>query len=238
MDDPSPPPKPLWIRALPLALIAGLIALAWALGWFDALSFEALQRHRQELTGFVATHRALALACYFAIFLAVTLCAVPGVLWIIVIGGFLFGAGEAAALTVLAGTIGGIGLFNIAKLSVGDALRRRAGPFLVRMERGFRDDEALYLLSMRFSPFIPYCVANIAPAFLGARPWTFAWTTLIGLMPTVIMYAWIGAGLGETLETGGTPDLVSIGGRVLAPLLALSVLPLAGVALRRFGARA
>ena len=70
------------------------------------------------------------------------------------------------------------------------------------MEAGFREGEVSYLLIMRLVPAVPFFVANLAPAFLGARTWTFFWTTLVGIIPGTLVFISLGAGLGEQLSRG------------------------------------
>lgn len=226
-------PHPSLARRLaPLALVGVALVVAWALGVFDHLNAEALREHRAGMVAFTRQHYALALALYFTVFFLLTVCAVPGVLWIIMIGGFLFDPLVAAPVTWAAGLTGGAALFLVARGALRPFARDRLGPILERMEKGFREDEALYLLSIRFSPFVPYVAANIAPALLGARLPTFLWTSAIGLIPSIAFYAWLGAGLGDTLSES-TPDFVSIAQQIAPPLFALSLLPLCAIAIRR-----
>lgn len=219
-------------RLAPLALVLVAAVVAWALGLFDYLNVAALGEHRAALVDFTHRHYGLALTAYFALFFALAVCAVPGVLWLIMIGGFLFGPLAATGATWAAGLLGGAGLFLIARGGLQPLARQRLGPILERMETGFRREEALYLLSIRFSPFVPYVAANIAPALLGARFKTFLWTSAVGLLPSVALYAWLGAELGVTLEQGA-PGFAAIARQVAPPLFALSLLPVCAVVLRR-----
>ncbi len=240
---PAPPlaPRPRWIRFAPAALALGAIAAAWGLGLFRLLSFEVVRENRAALTLFVADHHGLALLAFFAVYVAATALALPGALWITVAGGFLFGAPQAAAVVTVAATLGAVIVFLIARATIEGAreggLAARARPFLARMEQGFKADEAFYLLTLRLLPIVPYFIANIAPAFLGARLSVFAWTTFLGIIPGVVAYAWIGGGLGAVLDAGGAPDIAALSRAILPPLAALAALPLLAILVRRLGAR-
>ena len=101
----------------------------------------------------------------------------------------------------------------------------RASKWLERMEGGFAENSVSYLLIMRLVPAVPFFVANIAPAFLGARTVTFIWTTLVGIIPGTVVYISVGAGLGTELQSGEVPDLgVIFEWHVLGPLLGLAAL--------------
>jgi uncharacterized membrane protein YdjX (TVP38/TMEM64 family) len=115
-----------------------------------------------------------------------------------------------------------------------DALRARASPFLGRVETEFKKNPVSYLLTIRLVPIVPFFVANIAPAFVGARLSTFIWTTAIGIIPGVLAYTWIGAGLGAALDTGQAPDLGAFAQQLAPAFIALALLALAPVMYRRF----
>ena len=95
-----------------------------------------------------------------------------------------------------------------------------------------------YLLIMRLIPVVPFFAANLAPAFLGARTWTFLWTTLVGIIPGTVVYISIGAGLGEQLSRGVAPDLgVIFEWHILGPLLGLALLAALPLILKAVGFR-
>ncbi|MEL6478970.1 MAG: VTT domain-containing protein [Pseudomonadota bacterium] len=228
--------SPAWKRYLPIAVIAmGAISAAVFLG--DFLSFEALERNYETLIAWRDAHFALAVLGFMAIYVAVVAFSVPGAIWLTLIGGFLFGTVAGAAMVVFSATLGATLIFLAARSSLGQLLREKAGSWVDRMEAQFREGEISFLLILRLVPAVPFFIANLAPAFLGARLVNFVWTTFAGIIPGTIVFISIGAGLGEQLERGEAPDLgVIFEWHVLGPLLglaALSALPLIVKRLRR-----
>lgn len=216
-------------RAVPILLIAA----AALLGLFllrDALSFETLRDNRETLIGWRERNYPLAALVYVAAYVAIVAFSLPGGSVMTLTGGFLFGLAAGAAMTVIAATIGATCIFLAARAGFGDALHARlraAGGegALGRIERGLRDNEISYLLVMRLVPAIPFFVANLAPAFLGVSLRNFALTTFFGIIPGTMVFAWIGAGLGEVFARGETPDLSLVfEPMILGPLLALAAL--------------
>jgi uncharacterized membrane protein YdjX (TVP38/TMEM64 family) len=62
--------------------------------------------------------------------------------------------------------------------------------------------------------------------------------TFIGIIPLTTVFAAIGAGLGDVLAAGGTPDLsVVLSAPVLLPLIGLAALSVAPMAWRRWRGR-
>jgi uncharacterized membrane protein YdjX (TVP38/TMEM64 family) len=152
-----------------------------------------------------------------------------------VAGGLLFGAALGAALAVTAATTGAVLLFLLARGVFAATLARRAGPFLDRVRPGLHRDGFSYLLALRLIPVVPFWLGNLAPALLGMRLAPFAAATLLGIVPTTTILAAIGAGFGDILADGGTPDLSVVASPpLLLPLIALAAVSLLPVAWRRW----
>ncbi len=230
-------PTPLWRRLWPIALIVAALIAAWASGVHRYLSLETLREQQDALRSFVSANLVLSFVIYMAVYAAATLLMLPGALWITIAGGFLFGLWGGTAATVVGATLGASLLFFAAKSSVGSALRERAGPFLQKLEKGFQEDAISYMFALRFLPVVPFPVANIAPALFGAKYRDYAITTALGIIPGVIAYTWIGAGLGATFAAGGDPDLASVARNLIPAFIALGVVSLLPVAYKKLFAK-
>lgn len=224
---PAAPAAPAWRRWTPLVLVV----LGAALGWLllgDRLSFDAVRENRADLLAWRDQSWPRAAAIYALAYVAVVAFSLPGALAMTLTGGFLFGPVAGAALAAGSATIGATLIFLAARGALGPLLERRlAGNdgFLARLRAGVAANQAPVLLTMRLVPVVPFFIANLAPAFLGVRTWTYIWTTALGILPGAAVYAWTGAGLGAVFDAGGSPDLGLIfRPQVLGPLLALAAL--------------
>ena len=74
-------------------------------------------------------------------------------------------------------------LFRSARYVLGDVMRRKAGPFLQRMEAGFQENALSYLLVLRLVPAFPFWTVNLAPALLGVRLPVYVLATAVGIAP-------------------------------------------------------
>ncbi len=229
--------SPIWIKLWPVYLIAAVMIAAWQLGLFQYLSLDTLREQQEVLQGFVANNLVLALAIFIAVYAAATLFMLPGALWITIAGGFLFGLVGGSLATIVGATTGASLLFFAARTSIGSALRERAGPFMTKMEAGFNENPFSYMFALRLLPVVPFPVANIAPALLGAKYREYAITTAIGIVPGVIAYTWVGSGLGATFAAGEDPNLASVARNMLPALAALGVVSLIPVAYKKITGR-
>lgn len=233
MNETPKPKSGGWLRFLPLLVIVAGLGLAIALGLHKQLSFETLRAQRETLTAFVAAQPVAAVAIFLGVYIAFTALMIPGALWITIAGGFLFGLAGGTAATAVGATLGATLLFLVARTSLGEPLRRRAGPFLKRLEAGFQENPFSYMLTLRFLPVVPFPVANIAPAVLGAKLPDYVITTALGILPGVLAYTWIGSGLGAAFDSGEEPNIAGFAKQLLPAFFALAAVSLAPVLIKR-----
>lgn len=228
-----------WARWAPL----GVLAAAATAGFYffgDFLSLEALRENRADLLAWRDQNYVAAAATFVGVYALAVALSIPGALWMTLAGGFLFGLWPGAPMIVVAATAGAMVIFLVARGSFGAVFRSRAGPWMRRFERGFQEDAASWLLIMRLTPVVPFFVANVAPALLGARARTFFWTTLIGIAPATAVYTWVGSGLGAALEASeiaeGDVTGVILQPEILGPLIGLVALSAMPILVKRWRA--
>jgi len=221
-------------RLLPIVVLVAGVAAFFGFGLNKYVTFEALRQHRGELMAFVAGMPVKAALLYVLVYAAAIAFSLPGGVVLTLTGGFLFGNLLGTGLTVIAATIGATALFLAARTALGDVLRARAGPFLARMEQGFKDNALSYMLVLRLIPAFPFFVVNLVPAFLGVPLRAYVIGTFLGIIPGTFVFSSIGAGLGSifdsmqefTLKGALTPQ-------VLTALIGLAVLSLVPVVYKK-----
>ncbi len=217
----------------PLVLVAAIAAF-FASGLGRYLTWDAFRDNRQWLLDEIARAGAVAPLLFIAVYAAVAALSVPGGALLTLAGGFLFGTWLGGFYSLIGATIGGSIIFLIARTSFGDPLRRRAGPALRKLEAGFREDGASYLLFLRLVPLFPFWLVNLVPAFFGVSLRVFVLCSFFGMAPGSFVYSSVGAGAGALIEQGRTPDLhIIFQPRVLLPLIALAILALVPVAYKK-----
>ncbi|MGE0737295.1 MAG: TVP38/TMEM64 family protein [Alphaproteobacteria bacterium] len=237
---PAPPPaapsrRPGLLRLLPLlALLAGLGAF-FAFGGHRYLTFEQLQAHRHALVEWVARNGAGAALLFGAMYALMVAFSIPGGILATITAGFLFGIAVGTVTVVIGATLGAIVVFVAARTALGDFLRARAGPFVQRLEAGFKRDAFNYLLVLRLVPLFPFWLINLVPAFFGVKLRTFALATFLGIIPGAFVFVTVGNGLGAVLDQGGVPDYdIVFKPFVIGPIVLLALLSLLPVLYRRF----
>ncbi len=232
-------PESSWIkRFLPLGVLALAIGAVFASGLHQYLTFESLKENREALLGFVDRNPLVAPLAFVSIYAVATALSLPGGAVLTIAGGFMFGIWLGGLCVVIGATIGATAIFLIAKTALGSALRDKAGPWLSKMEAGFKENALSYLLVLRLVPLFPFWLVNLVPAFLGVALGTYVLGTFLGIIPGSLVFASVGNGLGAVFDAGETPDLgVIFKPAILGPILALSLLALVPIAYKRFAAK-
>lgn len=238
LDVQTPGLGPKLRRFAPLALIAAAIGAAFAFGLDDYLSFEALKENRAVLTRFVSDHAVLAAMLFIATYAVTTALSLPGGAVLSITGGFLFGTALGTVWVVIGATAGAVGIFLAARTALGDTLKAKAGPWLAKMEEGFKENALSYLLVLRLVPLFPFFVVNLVPAFLNVPLRTYTLGTALGIIPGTFVYVSVGAGLGSVFEAGGDFSPASVlTPEVVTALVGLSILSLVPVVYKKIKAR-
>jgi uncharacterized membrane protein YdjX (TVP38/TMEM64 family) len=223
-----------------LVLLVLLVGAGVAAGFgLDArLALDALRHHHLWLLGFVAGTPVLASFLFMAIYAASIAVSVPGCALLTVIGGYLFGWLPGTAYVLIASTLAATAVFVLARSALGNRLRTRAGPSLVRFAESFRANALSYVFVLHLVPIFPTAVVIGIPAACGVRVRTFVVSAVLGLLPGTLLFAHLGSGLGTVLG-GGLPIRFSsfMQPEIVWPLVGLAVLALLPVAWRTWRAR-
>jgi uncharacterized membrane protein YdjX (TVP38/TMEM64 family) len=226
-DAPDPKPDRPYLRYLPLALIV-MVAGISAFTLRDYLSFETLHDNRDALLAYRDSHLFAMAGMFLGFYILIVAFSLPGAAVTSVTGGFLFGLGFGTLLNVCAATIGACAIFLAARWGLGETLTRKlesSDGAIKKLKTGLRENEISVLLLLRLVPAVPFFVANLLPALVGAKFSNFVWTTAVGIIPGALVFTWIGVGLGEVFDRGDTPDLSLLWEpQIIGPILGLAVL--------------
>lgn len=231
-------------RFWPLVVLTCVIALIFGMGWNRYLSLETLQQHGATMRTYVADNYILALLILIAVFAVMTASVVPGVFFITITAGYLFGPWVGGVATAFAATVGALAVYYVGRTALGESLRRRASQdtgLLKKVCEGVDKNTFWYVLVARLVVSVPFHLINVAAGVMAAplRPYMIA--TFIGLLPAHIIYCWIGAGLNDILVDDPNPNLQSLFAEFMWPLLGVAflsmLLPLALKLVQKWRAR-
>ena len=214
-------------RLVPL----GVLVIAGVAFGSHYLTFGSLAENREWLSDLVARWGFVAALLYIAVYALLVALSVPVGAVLTIAGGYLLGTWLGGLAAVVGATLGATGIFLAARAGFG-GLAQRAGPFVGKLEAGFRADAFNYLLVLRLVPIFPFWLVNLVPALVGVKLRSYVLATLLGIIPGTFVYASLGSGLGEIVQE---PDLgIIFHASVLLPIVGLAVLALLPVAYKHW----
>ena len=197
---PVETPKSTIRRFAPVGLIVAALAIGYAMGWQRFFTLDYLAQSQTMLLDAVATHPVVSRLAFFAAYTAAVAVAFPAASILTIFAGFLFGWIQGGLIVAFGATLGACILFLAAQTAFGDSLRSRVGGAAKAMSEGFEKDAFNYLLFLRLAPIFPFFVINIVPALFKVPLKTYATATLLGILPGTFAYAFLGQGLGSSLD--------------------------------------
>ena len=214
-------------RFLPLIALGCVIILIFAMGWNRYLSLDTLRDHGQEFRDFTAANYVVSLLALMLLFAVLTASVVPGVFFVTITAGYLFGPWVGGVATSIAATAGALVVYAVTRSALGDALRRKAERDKGLMQKvcaAIDKDTFWYVLASRLAVVVPFHMINVAAGIMALRlaPYTIA--TVIGLLPAHIIYCWIGARLNALLANDPNPDFQALFSQFWAPMMGVFVL--------------
>jgi uncharacterized membrane protein YdjX (TVP38/TMEM64 family) len=219
----------------PLLLLLSLILVVAAGTWLThGIGWASLAHHQAELLSWVKADPIEAAGAYILTYVLTAALSMPHAALLTVAGGLMFGPLPTLVLTSIGSTTGAALLVLALRSILADTLRRQRRRIPETVRQGLERDGMSYLLFLRVLPLFPFWVVNLAAAVVDIPMRAFVPATLIGVLPMTYVLASIGAGLGDVLAAGHTPDLSEIFRlHVILPLVGLAVLSLLPVVLRR-----
>ena len=215
------------------ALLLACIAAFFLLDLQRFLTLEFIKASQARLSALYARQPAGVLLAYFAVYVLVAALSLPGAAILTLAGGASFGLVWGTVVVSLASTLGATLAMLAARYLVRDAVAARFGRRLDEVNKGIEKDGALYLLTLRLIPVLPFFVVNLLMGLTRIRTWTYFWVSQLGMLAGTLAYVNAGTQLArvDSLRSVLSPGLIA--SFVLLGLLPLGIHHALGVVKRR-----
>ena len=200
-----------------LLLVAAVLLLVW---WNADVSLQDMLAAQRELAMHFMEHPTLVTLIYFGVFVLITALCLPGAGVLMLVGGGCMGFGLCMVVSTAASALGALLTMLFARHFFRSSVESRFADKLNDINTGIEKNEVAYLLSLRLAPIIPFVAFNLLAGLTRVRPWTFLWTSFIGMLPGTMLY--VNAG-NELSKVNKLEELISL--EVLISLAALALVP-------------
>lgn len=200
-----------------LLLIAAVLLLVW---WNADVSLQDMLAAQRELAMHFMEHPTLVTLIYFGVFVLLTALCLPGAGVLMLVGGGCMGFGLCMVVSTAASAFGALLTMLFARHFFRESVEQRFSSKLRDINTGIEKNEVAYLLSLRLAPIIPFVAFNLLAGLTRVKPWTFLWTSFVGMLPGTMLY--VNAG-NELAKVNRLEELISL--EVVISLAALALVP-------------
>lgn len=188
-------------------LLSALLLLSWYVR--SNVSLQQLVNQEIQIRALIADRPWCSFLAGFAIYQALAF--VPGTGGKAIVWGWLFGFWPALLIVSVGLTIAAMAIFLMSRYLFQDAVERRFGNYLGVMHKHLEKEGAYYLLTLRMLHF-PFSIVNPVSGASRIPAWTFLWTTVVGLMPSNVIWIFVGISLPslQELAAAGPTALISL----------------------------
>jgi uncharacterized membrane protein YdjX (TVP38/TMEM64 family) len=151
-----------------------------------------LKSQRNAILCYVCSHYKTSVLLFMGTYILVTALCIPEAALLTTAGGFLFGTTMSTIYVTVAGTVGALVAFLIIRFFLGSKIQEHYKLQLEPFNKAFEHRGRWYMLLVHLIPGIPFVLINILAAMTNVAVWTFAWTTLVGIIPGTLMYSFVG----------------------------------------------
>lgn len=209
-------------------LIATIIFLIAVIKFYHLdryLSLNGFNVYREQIMWFETAHPLAFITGYVLIYiLLITLC-IPGTILFDLIAGFIFGIYFGLVLVVVSYGIGAFCNFLLVRYFFKEFFTNRFSRFKLLIHGSGKHGLLLNLIGLRFIAVIPFWVLNIVAAIINVSSKTFLLSTLIGIIPSSLIYVIIGDGVREafTKKVELSPEIM-VNPKIWLPLVCMALL--------------
>jgi uncharacterized membrane protein YdjX (TVP38/TMEM64 family) len=185
------------------------------------MNLHDIQRIQAAFQAVFDAYPALMTLAYVALFTLITALCLPGAAVLMLLAGASFGLVWGSVLATLASTAGATLTMLGARYWLRHRVEQRYGARLQAFNQSLQREGALYLLSLRLLPVIPFVPVNLISGLTRLKGATFFWVSALGMLPGTVLYVYAGVYLAQLQSMD---QLLSA--RTAVTLMALGVLPL------------
>lgn len=186
--------KSVYRNIIILAVFFILIVCIWHIGNVGHyINLKTIKDNQQFLIRLIHKRPIFSGITYSIIFFIVTLTALPATLALLAIGGFLFGTLTGSLYALAAMLASSVTVFTLSKRMFGNYVQHKYAHELAKFNNNFKHYGFYYLIIVRAVPIIPFFIVNAAAGFTRMSTQTFIISTLIGVIPTIVVCCYLGS---------------------------------------------
>lgn len=197
-------------RVTVVVVIIGIAAAFRIFNLQEYLTLSYIKESREKFEALYATHSAVVVSAYMAIYILVTSLSLPGAAIMTLAGGALFGLLIGTIAVSFASTLGATLACLVSRFVLRDWVQGKFGERLKTINEGIEREGAFYLFTLRLIPVFPFWLINLVMGLTKMPLRTFYWVSQVGMLPGTLVYVNAGKELAKIDSLSGilSPGLI------------------------------
>ena len=213
--------KKVLISSIWLLILSAGVLVSFFFDIQSILNWENIANNFKNLKTFVSLNHLFSIFLYFLFYILIIIFSLPFAMLLTILAGTLFGW-KAIIFLLFSTTTASFIVFSLANSFLKIFYLKKYESYIKNVKFNFEKSPFLWLLTIRFFPFLPLILGNIVPAIFEMKHYKFILATLIGILPGTIIYVSLGISLDSILQAGNVPEQDFINNpKIFIPLLIL-----------------
>lgn len=162
---------------------------AYSFNLYEYLTLETIKLHKKYLQLLVQEHFSFIALSYILFYTLLVACALPAAGVLTIAGGAMFGTLSTTLFVCIGATSGAIISFLLARYVLRDFIEQKYGIYVARINNEMIRHGYNYMLVLRLLPIMPFFIINPLVGLTRLPLFTFIWTTVVGILPGVALFA-------------------------------------------------
>ncbi|MBC7713413.1 MAG: TVP38/TMEM64 family protein [Rhizobacter sp.] len=205
------------IVALFILAVMAFIVIHYNLG--ESFTLENLKAHQQEFNVYYNQHSLLVIMSFSLLYILSVAVSFPWALLLTLSSGAIFGLKLGVPVSLISASLGSVLSLLLSRYFFRDIVEKKFKEKLLVINQGIEKEGKFYLLTLRLIPVFPFFIINIVMGVTTMPAWTFFWVSMVGMIPSAIIYVNAGTEISKITTLKG----------ILSPTIILSLFLLAAL---------
>lgn len=189
------------------------------------LSVTGINDYSDQIVQSRASHPYTFVIGYFALYFILIVCCIPGTIILDIIAGFVFGVFLGTVLIVISYTISTCGNYFVVHYLFHDFFIKRLKKFKIKNLGKNQRQVFINITALRLIPVIPFWALNIFASIFKMRFGLFILSTIIGISPVAVIYAFIGDSTRDAILSHSALNIdILLNPKIWVPLALLALI--------------
>jgi uncharacterized membrane protein YdjX (TVP38/TMEM64 family) len=199
------------LKIMGVLLLLMILIIFFSLDGETLFSLQTLKQYNIDIQQYIEHAPVQSALLFVTIYMVFTGLSLPVAGFLSLCSGAFFGLAWGTILATLGGIIGASAAFLLSRFLLRDMIQGKYSKKLHAVNRGIEKDGAIYLLSLRLFPVIPYFILNLLMGVTPIRIITYILVSIAGMLPVTFIFVNAGTQLQniQTMDDVMSPTVIT-----------------------------